>query len=355
MLIGKSLILGFRGLMGGSGLFVRGLWHWLRSSDGAAMMAGLALVLMIGALAWADGLVQSGRALKAPLQAGGAASGVAPGAASGGEIDIVLARIDGEAMRLSQVREFAIQAGRLQPDDPLDPEQAFRRDLVADAIDQRLLQRAAERAGIAQEAEIDTRLQIARGRVLASAFLARQVEKSITDELIRNFYERQKQTMRFGDQYILEMLQVADRDSALQLERHIKGGLSMAEAANSIPQNTSYQAAVEFIPGPRADPAIAEKVAQLSLGKISAPFATKKGWAIIKIRRRNALLPPAFDEVEGTIREFLTLNMVEETMRDLRGQAQIELFEPKKESVNPLPGAIMDEGGAIGQEQGNSQ
>ncbi len=328
---------------------MRGFWHWLRSTDGAALLTGFALVLMIGALAWADGLVQENRSQPIPYSASGT------GRTEGGEekIDIILARIDGEVMRLSEVREFAIQAGRLQPNAPLDPQQAFRRDLVADAIDQRLLQKAAERAGIEQEAEINTRLHIARGRVLASAFLARQVEQSITDDLIRNFYERQKETMRFGDQFILEMLQVADRESALQLQRNIKGGLSMAEAANSIPQNTSYEPAVEFIPGPRADPAIAEKVAQLSPGAISAPFATKKGWAIIKIRRRNALLPPEFDEVEGTIREFLTLNVVEETMNDLREQAKIELFEPEKESVNPLPQGIIEEGDAIGKKQEN--
>jgi peptidyl-prolyl cis-trans isomerase C len=345
LLIGKALKMGFLGLIRGSGLFVRGFWHWLRSTDGAALMTGFALVLMIGALAWADGLVQSNRPQIATL------GGIT--AEDDAEGDIILARIDGDYLRLSEVREFAIQAGRLQPGAELNPEQAFRRDLVADAIDQRLLLAAAQRAEMAQEAEIDTRLRVARGRVLSSAFLARQVEKTITDDLIASFYERQKETMRFGDQYILEMLQVADRDSALQLQRNIKGGLTLAEAANSIPQKTDYSPAVEFIPGPRADPAIAEQVAKLSLGAMSAPFATKKGWAIIKLRRRNALLPPEFDDVEDTIRQFLTLDVVEKTMTELREQAQIELFEPQQESVNHLPPPIIEQEGTMEQDHEN--
>ncbi len=325
MLLSRGLWLSLRLGVRGVWLALRHFGQWLLAPEGAAFVSALALMGMIGLLIAASSTLEQ---INQSRQVADGALSAPPE-----RVDPVMVRIGDQYLRLSDLREYAVQANLLDPEAPLSVAEAFERDLVSGAVDQFLLVEAARREDMTLEPDVRTKLRIARGRILAATFLDRQIEAQVSDKLVGEFYRRQKQSFALGTQYVLEMLIAPDQASANSLAAAIKSGSSFKAAANSSPATIRYRGHYEFFPDKpnsgSGDKALASIVSSLSRSQISAPFQTKEGWAIVRIKAKTELTPPKFSELEPQIREFLSLDVVEKTIAQLRAAADVEIFTPQ--------------------------
>src|SRR5260221_208969 len=75
---------------------------------------------------------------------------------------------------------------------------------------------------------------------------------------------------------------------------------------------------------PFADAAFALKTGEVSTKAVQTQF----GWHIIKVEDRRKQTPPSFDQQKDQIRQQLAEDVVQQEVKDLRGKAKVEMFNP---------------------------
>ncbi|MEM1104313.1 MAG: peptidylprolyl isomerase, partial [Pseudomonadota bacterium] len=86
------------------------------------------------------------------------------------------------------------------------------------------------------------------------------------------------------------------------------------------------------------DPQISRAAFRTRVGEVSEPFETEEGWRIVKVLDRRSARPPSFSSRAEEIEAYLVLQAVRDVIRDLRRDADIEIFNP-----GPAPRRTADE------------
>jgi len=258
--------------------------------------------------------------------------------------DRLVALIDGELpIYLSDLEREARLEGRIEMGERLDPNAAETRRLLSEVIDQTLLARHAERLGVDRTVEARQRIAAARTRILASIFLESQVEDVVTEEAVREVYAQQKALITLGDEVRARHILVADEAAARDIARRIEAGETFGELART----RSLDAATRSLGGDlgyfTAETMTAEissAAFRTSVGALAEPFESELGWHVLQVEDRRAARPPRLEALRGDISRFLTLEVVQDVIRDVRRGVDIEVFDPA--DAPPPPGA--DEG-----------
>ena len=305
------------------GRTLRKVRRWLTSRDGAVFLSALALVLMFGGF-WILDTLRTGFSEIGETEAVGAE------AAMSAAPNPILARIGAEVIRLNDVLEFARQDGKLQAGERLSAAEAIERGLVEDAVNQTLLARAAADEGLVSDPEVRAKLTAARNRILAAAFLERQVEENVTEDAARELYQAQRRSMASGEEIRLRELVVADAQTAMDISASLNAGLPFEEliANNSIAESAASGGDLGYRPLDRLPAGYAEQAGSLSAGLYTLPFETAAGWVILKVEGRQRITPPAYGQLEAELMEFLRLRTIDATVASLRESANVEIIEP---------------------------
>ena len=68
----------------------------------------------------------------------------------------------------------------------------------------------------------------------------------------------------------------------------------------------------------------------LDTGAITTePVKTQFGWHVIKVEDKRDKKPPTFEEASGDLRDAAARDVISGLIKELRGQAQINIVEPK--------------------------
>jgi peptidyl-prolyl cis-trans isomerase C len=321
-----AILIFFAGLKSSLGMLWDGLIaldRWLRSEEGIVFWCITGVALVLGVLYVAQTQLLEQDAALAEEEAG-------PQLVQESENPIV-ARIGREVVRLSDVRAFAIQEGRLTEADELDLEAYFERGLVDALIDQRLLAAAALRNGVSAQPEVASRLRTARNRILSSAYLNDVIAKNATEENARALYEAQQESMRFGDEVRLQHMIVESVEQAVALANDLNNGAEFDELASTFSLDVESRARggdLGFFTQAQMPAEYIDKVADLKPGDVVSPFQTDKGWVILKVRQRRSVAVPSYRSVRPELLEFLKLRAVNSTLEALRDEAAVALFPP---------------------------
>lgn len=322
---GVTILLGYLARTG------RKLRRWLVSKDGAVFLSAFALVLLFGTF-WILDALRTGFSVAGDEEEIVSAQGAIPAVP-----DPVVARIGMETMRLNHVLEFARQDGKLQPDERLSAAEAIERGLVEDAVNQTLLARAAADDGLVSDPQVRAKLTAARNRILAAAFLERQVAENVTEDMARELYQAQRRSMSNGEEIRLRELVVADAQTAMEISAALNAGLSFEEliANNSIAGSAANGGDLGYRSLERLPDAYASHAGSLSAGLYTLPFETEAGWVILKVDGRQRITPPAYAQVEEELMEFLRLRTIDTTLESLRERSKVEVIEPGNELPAP--------------------
>ncbi len=310
----------------------RGRIAWLPTRTGRAYSALSGAFLVIAGL-WIIDVLRSVPALDV---AGGATA-----RAPIDEDDPILARIDGRYVHLSEIEATARAGGILRPDETLTPKTAFERNLVEAYVEQRLLARAALDEGLQRNPSIARRINAARDRVLAAAYMDEQVKDAVTDEAVERLYNSQSDITRLGDEVRARHILVATREEAEEIVRLLEEGGDFASLARS----RSLDRATAPLGGEMGwftKAMMTQDFARAAFaakpGEIAPPFETEFGWHILEVLDRRETSAVPLSSVRSAIEDFLRMRTIESALRELEEASQVVYFRPDSNPSQRLHG-----------------
>ena len=279
-------------------------------------------------------LAPLGALAQAPLPAAPAATPTPPPAAA--EDDPILARIDGEPLRLSDVvatAEEVLPAELRAMPAPmllqmLPPE--VTRQLVERAITERTLVQAARRQGVDKDPEVARRVRRAEEQELQQALLRREVQDRVTDASVRARYDRDNANPQGEEEVRARHILVATETEARQILGELQRGGDFAALARSKSQDPGSRDGGDLGFFKRGDmvaefatAAFALQPGQLSPEPVRSPF----GWHVIKVEERRRATARPFEEVRQELREALLQEEVTATVQRIRAAATVERLD----------------------------
>lgn len=244
--------------------------------------------------------------------------------------DPVVARVNGQAITRSQVESVYASLPPQMQQMPLD---AIFPALLNEMIARRLINEAAEKAKLADDAKVKEQLKSAREQVLQQAYLTRTIDREMTDARIQKRYDEliKKQPPR-EEVHARHILVTSEADALSALEE-VRKGTDFTEVSRkrSTGPTATSGGDLGFFTRDQMVPEFADAAFALQPGQVSAkPVKSQFGWHVIKVEARRVAPPPTLAEVREELSEMMTREIIEETVAGLKKNAKIEQFEQPK-------------------------
>ncbi|TPG53400.1 peptidylprolyl isomerase [Roseomonas nepalensis] len=274
-------------------------------------------------------LLSAGLALAqapAPAPSAGAPSG-APAGAAARPADPVVARVDGQEIRLSDVRDAA---GEL-PDELKNAPPAMIYPLIVDQlVAQKALVARARAEGLERDADVQRRIARAADQELQQALLRREVAPAITEAALRARYERESANRQGEEEiharHILVPTEAAAREALAEVRRP---GADFAEVAKRRSTGPGAEQGGDLGFFKKADmiPEFANAAFALQPGQVSeAPIQTAFGWHVIKVEERRTAPAASFEDSQEALRQAAFEETVNAAVERIRNAAKVERF-----------------------------
>lgn len=241
------------------------------------------------------------------------------------ESDPVVARVDGEAIRQSEVMAMA---QNLPPQYRMQMAQIYPL-LIQRLIDFKLASAAGRAAGLAEDDEVKARMMQVEDRVIRELYLTREIESRITPEELQEryqaFLEKNPPKIEHKARHIL----VETEDKAKEMIAQLDGGADFAELAkeHSTGPSGPQGGDLGYFSGDQMVPEFSAAAEKLEPGQHTAePTKTQFGWHVIKLDDRRETAPPPFEEMQKRLLEEMSQEMVQVIFADLRDGAKVEIF-----------------------------
>ena len=252
--------------------------------------------------------------------------------------DVVVAKIGKTDVFYSDVRKIAVEQGlseastslrgsRAADFGPMDA--AVFNESLDRLINQKLLAKNAARKGLDKTPEARRRMAAARERLLSSIAIEAHIRETVTEEAMRQLYDRQAGLANLGDEIRARHILVKTEKDALELVDALEdeGDFEALAAKHSIDLDTRDRGGDlgyftrDMLPQDFVTPIFKGKT-----GKAIAPYETAKGWHIAEILDRRRHKPKSYEESREALRNFLTFDAIESFTRDLRARGNVKLI-----------------------------
>jgi peptidyl-prolyl cis-trans isomerase C len=234
-----------------------------------------------------------------------------------------VATVNGKAISKATFDEFLNFAtqGRVQE---INEEQ--KTQLLDQLINMEVVAQAAEKDGLAKDAELQSRLDLIRSQLLADAASTKYVEANpVTDAEIKAEYDAQvaNQPKQYRARHIL----VDDKAVADDVIKQLQGGADFAKLAKDKSKDSSAANGGDldwFSPQSMVKP-FADAVIALEKGQFTqAPVQSQFGWHVIKLDDVRTPEPPAYDDVKDQVKMIAQRKKLQAYIDGLKATAKIE-------------------------------
>ena len=288
-------------------------------------------------------LLSAGLALaQAPAASPPPAPTPAPAAAAANPqpADPVVARVEGQEIRLSDVRDAA---GEL-PDELKNAPPAMIYPLIVDQlVAQKALVARARAEGLERDPEVQRRIARAADQELQQALLRREVAPALTEAALRARYDRESANRQGEEEvharHILVPTEAAAREA---LEEVRRPGADFAEVARrrSTGPGAEQGGDLGFFKKSDMIPEFANVAFGLQAGQISpAPVQTAFGWHVIKVEERRSAPAASFEDSQEALRQAAFEETVNGAVERIRSAARVERFNMDGSAVR-APGLM---------------
>ena len=260
----------------------------------------------------------------------------APGAAA----DPVLARVDGQEIRVSDLElEF-----RRLPEELRNMPPAMLQPLLLDQmITHKAIVNAARARGLDRDAEVVARVRRAEEETLQQALLLREVQPLLTDEALRARYQAEIPGRPAEEEVrASHILLASEQEARAALAEVRRPGANFAEIARRRSTDPGARNGGDLGFFKRGDmiPEFEQAAFALRPGEISQnPVRTQFGWHVIRLEERRAVPAVSFDESREALRQQAFEEGVNAAVERIRAAAQVERL-PGGEA--PRPPTLLD-------------
>ncbi|WP_191082905.1 peptidylprolyl isomerase [Roseococcus microcysteis] len=260
----------------------------------------------------------------------------------------VLARVDGQEIRLEEVIAAAAEAmpAELRNVPPqvlrtMLPPEVFNQ-LLDRAISDRAMVIAARRANVQDDPEFRARMRAFEENALRDTLLRREVLPRLTDEALRARHARDQAAAPEQEEVRARHILVANEADARAIITQIQGGANFEEVARSRSTDPAGRNGGDLGFFARGDmvPEFANAAFALQPGQLSPnPVRTQFGWHVIRVEERRTTRGPAFEEARDTLRQRMIEEEVNAVIERVRAATTIERVEAPAAPATP-PGPI---------------
>ena len=248
----------------------------------------------------------------------------------------IVARVAGRFVRMNEVRQ-AFAAANPEAE-RLTLQAAFDRGVIETFVEQRLLVRAALEGGIARQQDVTARINAARERILASAYMKSRIDAATAPERVRQLYDSQSDLVKLGDEVRARHIVVPTREEAEIILLALQSGTEFATLAlaHSIDPSTRDKGGeIGYFTRHMMTPVFTNAAFTTGVGNYAPLFTSQFGWHILQVLDRRPAREVSFEMVEERIREFLRQQEIDATLRELSRTSEIIYFQPEgKDTVS---------------------
>jgi peptidyl-prolyl cis-trans isomerase C len=250
--------------------------------------------------------------------------------------DVVVATVDGAEIRTSDVGVFYENLPAQYKQVPLE---SIFPQLVERLVDQQLIANAARRSGIADRPQVKKRIRFVTQGVLNQVYMDERLKSVVTESRLRDEYQKKIALEPKREEVRARHILVKTRAEAMIIIADLEKGedfVTLAKAKSTGPSGRNGGDLGYFADGQMVPPF--SKVAfALKRGAYSRePVKTQFGWHIIKVEDRRVSGSRSFEQLSGEIRQKLTDQVYESTIRDLRSTAKVDIRASSVSKIQPI-------------------
>ena len=264
-------------------------------------------------------------AFAATLLSGMAA--LAQGAPSPAPADPVVARVNGQDIHLSDIKEAALtlpETLRGMPPQTLYPM------LLDQLIDGRALVAEAHKTGLDKDPVVQRQVTAAEDRALQTAVLSKAVGPGVTDEAVRARYDHDLAGKPGEEEVHAKHILVDSEAEAKKIITELKGGadfVALAKQYSKDPSGAQQGGDLGFFKKDEMVPEFATAAFAMQPGQTSqAPVHSQFGWHVIQVVERRKAEPPSFDQAKDELRQKMIQEGVQKVVAKARASASVEKF-----------------------------
>jgi peptidyl-prolyl cis-trans isomerase C len=243
--------------------------------------------------------------------------------------DPVIARINGQVLHRSDL-ELQLRGAPAQiQQQPLDKVYPV---LLNNMVNAELLEQAARKAKIDQNAQVKEELAAAQTQILVNAYVASVARSQITEAKLRQAYDQYAKQAPQTEEVHARHILVATEQEAKDIIDQLKKGADFATLAKdktTDPSGKSNGGDLGYFTKQDMVPEFANAAFAMKPGDFSqAPVHTQFGWHVIKVEDKRAGKAGTYEQVAPEIAQQMTQQIVATKLQELRGAAKIEVFGP---------------------------
>jgi len=254
--------------------------------------------------------------------------------------DPILAKVNGEAVHLSDVRNAVKQL----PERAMSIAPQTLYPLVLNKIiDSMALAAEAQHTGIDKDPGVQHRVAEATQEALATALLTKDIAPLITDDALHARYMADIASKPGEDEVHARDILVNDEAMAKKIIAELNKGADFATLAKQYSKDPSAAARggdLGFVKKSEMTPAFADAVFALQPGQITkTPVQTQFGWHVVQVLARQRALQPTFEQVRSSLRQQVAKEYGQKAVARALAQAHVERFNLHGSPANAVDGA----------------
>lgn len=253
-----------------------------------------------------------------------------PPQAGGGETafegtDAVVARVGGEEIMLSEV-VGGIYALTERERNQRSFEEVYD-DTLQRHIDRALVYQAARDSGIGDDPEFVERMRLLERRVLADAYMQRELAQRVSEQAVRERYDEIAAADAERTELWARHMRAKDEAGAAALKGRLDAGEDFVEVARELSFPGAERGGdLGYFTEDSMVPQVVAAARTLEVGEVSGPVETPFGWMLIKLEGERPVAQPTYAERRQELYEELSRDAVVAVLDELRAATAVERF-----------------------------
>jgi peptidyl-prolyl cis-trans isomerase C len=255
----------------------------------------------------------------APPTAGTSVSGAAPA-------DPVVAKVDGQAIRLSDLSDAAKS---LPAQMQAMPPPVLYPMLMDQLIDRQALVDEARKVGLDKDPAVQKQMTAASDRALQAALITKEVGPKVSEDAVRARYDREVAGKPGEEEVHARHILVPTEAEAKDIIAQLNKGTDFAALAkqHSKDPGAAQGGDLGFFKKGDMVPEFAEAAFALKPGQVSqTPVHSQFGWHVIKLEERKRAEAPTFEQSHDELRQKMIQEDVQRVLQQARSNVIIEKF-----------------------------
>ena len=196
-------------------------------------------------------------------------------------------------------------------------------------VNEKVIANGAKRYGIPNDPQVQKMIQAAKEQIISQAFLAKELEKSLTEEDIRAVYDEEVKNFKPEEEIHARHILVQTEKEAKDILIQLKAGADFGLLADqkSIDKN-AQEGDLGYFTRDMMIPEFAEAVFSMKKGQLSGPIHTAYGWHIVQIEDRRSTQVPAFEQVKEQMQRIAMEKKVPQILAAERERQNVRILRP---------------------------